>query len=112
MNLLNQMANGFGIKLQRSVPHLVGFCSPRPAVSSSSSHTFPVQLSRVAKRGVIRYRLPRRVVLGIGVSFWSQLMNMAGTFGAKTFVASARQKGAIEKVNFTLWGWIFLFLIS
>ncbi|CAA3015497.1 S-adenosyl-L-methionine-dependent methyltransferases superfamily [Olea europaea subsp. europaea] len=92
------MANGFGIKLQRSVPHLVGFCSPRPAVSSSSSHTFPVQLSRVAKRGVIRYRLPRRVVLGIGVSFWSQLMNMAGSFGAKTFVASARQKGAIEKV--------------
>lgn len=97
-NLLNQMAKGFGIKLQQRVPHLVGFFSSLPAVSSSSSHTIPLQFSRVVKRGVIRYRLPRRVVLGIGISFWSQLMNMAGNFGAKSFVASARQKGAVEKV--------------
>ncbi|KAL2501361.1 S-adenosyl-L-methionine-dependent methyltransferase superfamily protein [Forsythia ovata] len=92
------MAEGFGIKLQQRVPHLVGFCYSLPAVSSCSFHTFSPQLSRVVKRGVIGYRLPRRGVLGIGVSIWSQLMNMAGNFGAKSFVASARQKGAVEKV--------------
>ena len=45
-------------------------------------------------------RLPRRLVLGLGSSFWAQYMNMAGN--SKSFIASARQKGAVERVTFSI----------
>ncbi|XP_022751731.1 uncharacterized protein LOC111300360 [Durio zibethinus] len=41
-------------------------------------------------------RLPRRLVLGLGTSFWAQYMNMAGN--CKYFIASARHNGAVEQV--------------
>ncbi|KAJ9547911.1 hypothetical protein OSB04_020454 [Centaurea solstitialis] len=44
------------------------------------------------------YRVNRRLVFGIGVSFWSQFMSMAGKFGASSIIASARTKGAVEKI--------------
>ncbi|XP_059284331.1 uncharacterized protein LOC132037744 isoform X2 [Lycium ferocissimum] len=98
------MSNRFGVKLQNRLPNLAGiypFSAPTKTTTSSvpcccSSKT---QKSRiVGKRRVFGCRIPRRVVLGIGVSFWCQFMNMAGNVGGKSFMASARQKGAIEQV--------------
>ncbi|CAN1185582.1 hypothetical protein LINPERHAP2_LOCUS37634 [Linum perenne] len=41
----------------------------------------------------------RRLVIGLGASFLSQFLGMAGQIsGSKHFVASARQKGAVEEV--------------
>ncbi|CAI0405807.1 unnamed protein product [Linum tenue] len=41
----------------------------------------------------------RRLVIGVGgASFLSLFVGMAGEFGGKRFVASARQKGAVEEV--------------
>ncbi|KAI3443651.1 hypothetical protein Pfo_000316 [Paulownia fortunei] len=85
------MTNRFGIKLQHRLPHLAGVYPCLPAIPLSSLPPF--------SRRVGGYRAARRVVLGIGVSFLSQFMNMAaGNLGAKSFIASARQKGAVEKV--------------
>ncbi|KAJ4825452.1 hypothetical protein Tsubulata_010613 [Turnera subulata] len=48
------------------------------------------------------FRAPRRLVLGLGASFWAQFASMAGVGGGggggRQFVASARQKSAIEEV--------------
>lgn len=86
------MANRFSTKLQRNLPHLAGVHPCLLAVPLSSLPPF--------SRRVGGYRAPRRVVLGIGVSFLSQFVNMAaGNLGVKSFIASARQKGAIEKVK-------------
>ncbi|KAM7519321.1 hypothetical protein LguiB_018283 [Lonicera macranthoides] len=55
----------------------------------------------------LQCRTNRRLVLGIGASFWGQLMNMAGNFGGKSFIASARTKGAVEQFDYGLvsdWG--------
>ncbi|KAL3535631.1 hypothetical protein ACH5RR_004092 [Cinchona calisaya] len=88
------MANNFGIKFQHRIPNLA-------AAYSFQASCVP-QLLRSDRRGrkiSYRSRLQRRVVLGIGVSFWSQwMMSMAGNLGNKAFLASARQKGVIEEV--------------
>ncbi|XP_057765766.1 uncharacterized protein LOC130986375 [Salvia miltiorrhiza] len=83
------MANGLGvIKLRHSLPHLAGVAVTFAALP-------PPPLSR----RVAAYRAPRRAVLGLGFSFLSQFINMAApTLGAKSFIASARQTGAVEKV--------------
>ncbi|KAL1547749.1 hypothetical protein AAHA92_16067 [Salvia divinorum] len=50
-------------------------------------------------RSFAAFRAPRRAILGAGFSFLSQFINMAApNFGAKSFIASAREKGAVEKV--------------
>ncbi|XP_055824926.1 uncharacterized protein LOC129893423 isoform X2 [Solanum dulcamara] len=96
------MANRFSVKLQSRLPNLAGiypFSAPRTTTNSvpCSSKT---QKSRIfVKRRAFRCRnIPRRVVLGIGVSLLSQFISMAGNVGAKSFMASARQKGEIEQV--------------
>ena len=46
-------------------------------------------------------RAPWRLILGLGVSFWTQYMSMAGgSVGGNSFTAFARQKGAVEEVIF------------
>lgn len=40
----------------------------------------------------------RRLVLGIGVSSWIQLLNMSATPNGSSFLASARPKSAVEEV--------------
>ncbi|KAK6147726.1 hypothetical protein DH2020_018638 [Rehmannia glutinosa] len=85
------MVNRFGIKLQHRIQRFVGVYPCLPAIPFSSLPPF--------SRRVGVYRAPRRVVLGVGVSLLSQFMNMAaGNLGAKSFIAFARQKGAVEKV--------------
>ncbi|WMV37987.1 hypothetical protein MTR67_031372 [Solanum verrucosum] len=95
------MANRFGVKLQSRLPNLAGFYlfSTPITCTNSVQCCSKAQTRIVGKRRAIRCRnIHRRVVLGIGVSLWSQFMSMAGNVGAKSFVASARQKGAIEQV--------------
>ncbi|TMX04748.1 hypothetical protein EJD97_004917 [Solanum chilense] len=90
------MAKGFGVKLQSLLPNLAGiypFSAPVQCCSKAQNS------KSVGKRRAIRCRnIHRRLVLGIGISLWSQFMSMADNIGAKSFVASARQKGAIEQV--------------
>ncbi|KAM7515624.1 hypothetical protein LguiA_005207 [Lonicera macranthoides] len=93
------MANIFKIRLQSRLPILVGIPpSLHSPTSVTSSFDYPVlQFSNKLKRSGL-CRTNRRLVLGIGASFWGQLMNMAGNFGGKSFIASARTKGAVEQV--------------
>ncbi|XP_049415003.1 uncharacterized protein LOC125877779 [Solanum stenotomum] len=95
------MANRFGVKLQSRLPNLAGiYPFSTPIACTNSVQCCSKAQTRIdGKRRAIRCRnIHRRVVLGIGVSLWSQFMSMAGNVGAKSFVASARQKGAIEQV--------------
>lgn len=87
------MANCFGTKLQLN---LAGACR------SSLPASVPRLGGLIKRRGTVTvgHRASRRIVLGLGVSFSSQFMSMAGNSGVKTFLASARQKGEVEKVNF------------
>ncbi|KAL8464039.1 hypothetical protein ACS0TY_033825 [Phlomoides rotata] len=84
------MGYRLGTKLHNCVPYL-GPCIPAAAA-------VPFCALPAISRRVVRYRrAPRRVVLGIGVSF---LMNMAAA-SAKSFIASSaaqKEKGAIDKV--------------
>lgn len=104
------MGNGIGMKLQQNRvphPHLGGVFHCLPAVSSFSS------VPTVARR-VGGCRESRRLVLGIGVSFLSQFINMAhpsSNLAAKSFIAFARQKGAVEKVNILLFHFLFYLFI-
>ncbi|GER25172.1 methyltransferase [Striga asiatica] len=78
------MANGFCIK------QLAGL-GVYACVPSAIPFSFPTPFSRI----VCGYRASRlrRLVLGIGFSLMA-----APSFGAKSFMAYARQKGAVEKV--------------
>ncbi|KAB2077060.1 hypothetical protein ES319_A06G078500v1 [Gossypium barbadense] len=86
-----------GLQLQQRFPVLTGVCYSRlisatihaPAVASVSS------LSCKLKKWNNGGRLPRRLVVGLGASFWAQYMNMASN--SKSFIASARLKGAVEQ---------------
>lgn len=67
----------------------------------NSLHQFSNKLSK--RVGLFNHnKRPRRVVLGLGVTFWAQFLNMAGNFGGKSFLASARQKSEVDKVFFWL----------
>ncbi|CAK9134941.1 unnamed protein product [Ilex paraguariensis] len=94
--------NRLGLTLNQRLPILAGvvYSSSLPSTTSvtcSLVASVP-QLSKVLKRRISGFRTPRRVVLGLGVSFWAQFMSMAGNLGGKSLIASARQKGAIEQV--------------
>ncbi|KAH1057077.1 hypothetical protein J1N35_035142 [Gossypium stocksii] len=86
-----------GLQMQQRFPVLTGVCYSRlisatihaPAVASVSS------LSCKLKKWNNGGRLPRRLLVGLGASFWAQYMNMASN--SKSFIASARLKGAVEQ---------------
>ncbi|CAM8926003.1 hypothetical protein QQ045_023050 [Rhodiola kirilowii] len=84
------MAYRFGLFLHRPPPLL----TPHPAVS----FIFHRPVSKFVKSSSRRTTsLHRRLVLGIGVSSWAQLMSMDGggnPAGFKSFVSSAAQSGA------------------
>lgn len=95
------MANCFAFTLQNRLPILAGVY---PSLSSTTSVSFVIvnslpHFSKKLGRGISGYQTPRRLVLGLGVSFLAQFMSMAGNIGGTSFVASAaRQKGAVEQV--------------
>lgn len=75
-------------------------------LSLSTSPSFPIVNSlhqfsnKLSKRGGLfnHNKRPRRVVLGLGVTFWAQFFNMAGNFGGNSFLASARPKSEVDKI--------------
>lgn len=77
------------------LPHLAG-AGAYPSVNCGS--VFQVSNNLKRRTSGCRIRIPRRLVLGVGASFWAHFMTMAANFGAKSFIASARQKGEIEQV--------------
>ncbi|CAB4318645.1 unnamed protein product [Prunus armeniaca] len=87
------MPKCIGLRLSPRLPTLAGICP-----SSSSSHSGPSAvgsvpiLAKALNKWKTGGRAPRRLVLGLGVSFWAQLMNMSGAVGGKSFTASARLK--------------------
>lgn len=99
------MANCFAFTLQNRLPILAGVY---PSLSSTTSVSYVIvnslpHFSKKLSRGISGYQTPRRLVLGLGVSFLGQFMSMAGNIGGKSFLASAaRQKGAVEQVTFLL----------
>ncbi|KAK3210519.1 hypothetical protein Dsin_015225 [Dipteronia sinensis] len=95
------MANRVGLTLQHRLPVLSGYSNTSPITSfyysNSVSSLSKAALKKKSERG-FNLKSPRRLVLGLGVAFWSQFMGMAGNVGAKSYIASARQKGAVEQV--------------
>lgn len=94
------MANRLGGTIQQKLPLLAGVypCSSSYSVTCAIG---PIpSLSRAVKKWKIGGRAPRRLILGLGVSFWAQLMSMGGAVGGNSFIVSARQKGAVEEVIF------------
>lgn len=95
------MTNRLGHTLQQRIPVLAGVSAcPFPSkFSVACAIDFAPQLSRTLKNRTGGRGTPRRLVLGIGAALWGQFMSMAGNRGSKSFLASARQKGAVEQVN-------------
>ncbi|KAJ0090965.1 hypothetical protein Patl1_13448 [Pistacia atlantica] len=74
------------------------------ALSSASVSTFSCSisvssLSKALNKCGIGIRAPRRLVLGLGAACWTQFFSMASNVASKSFIASARQKGAVEESN-------------
>ncbi|KAE8658180.1 cytidine deaminase-like [Hibiscus syriacus] len=86
-----------GLQLQQRFPVLTGFSYS--CLSSATIHARAVRsvssLSSKLKKWNNCSRLPRRLVVGLGASFWTQFMNVAGN--SKSFMASARLKSSVEQ---------------
>lgn len=84
-----------------------------PPVSTGGSSGYSTCLSCVSKKSDSRrFKASRRLVVGLGAAFCSQFMTMAGTLGANSLIASARQKGAVEQVRFSLFSCLPLWIMG
>ncbi|XAR67173.1 hypothetical protein NMG60_11013636 [Bertholletia excelsa] len=96
------MSNRLGLTLQPRVPILAGVClySTPASTSVSCAIESTPRLARTLKKRTSGsgFRTPRRLVLGVGAAFWAQFISMAGFTGGNSFLASAREKGEVEKV--------------
>ncbi|KAK4602664.1 hypothetical protein RGQ29_011614 [Quercus rubra] len=99
------MANRIGLGIHHRLPVvLAGGVYPCPSSYSVTCAIGSVHpsLSKALKKwtsGGGGGRAPRRLILGLGVSFWTQYMSMAGgSVGGNSFIAFARQKGAVEEI--------------
>ncbi|KDP33820.1 hypothetical protein JCGZ_07391 [Jatropha curcas] len=82
------MANPLCLKLQQRIPVVATVYSYRACITKKQQRKWSSE-----------FRPPRRLVLGLGASFWAQFMSMSSAGGGgKSFIASARQKGAVEEV--------------
>nr|QTZ19544.1 S-adenosyl-L-methionine-dependent methyltransferases superfamily [Bixa orellana] len=82
-----------GLRLQQRSPVLAGFCYPCFSFASVTSCAV-----NSASWGRALNRAPRRLVLGLGASFWAQYMSMSGAFTGKSFIASARLKTNVDEI--------------
>jgi len=73
------MANVVGLRLPLPVLGCVCVCH-----SSTFATSLPIKKLNWKAKG------PRRMVLGLGASFFSQFFTMAAALGSKSFMASAR----------------------
>ena len=101
---MSKMANILGLRIHQRLPVLASVypCSAsyNATCAIGSIHSLSKALKKWTSGGA---KAPRRLILGLGVSFWTQYMNMAGSVGGNSFIASARQKGAVEEVIFCFW---------
>lgn len=80
-----------GIRLQYRPRNLAGFNLPcLPTFAIPSVPQFAARING--------YKASRRGLISAGLPFLSQFMNMVGNLASKSFIASARQKGGVEKV--------------
>ena len=97
-----KMASRLAATLHQRLPILAGVCTASVAFTVDSVPRFSKSLKKLkGKRRVV----PRRLLLGLGASFWAQFVSMSGSggIGGKFLVASARQQGAsspVEQVSF------------
>ncbi|XP_037493083.1 uncharacterized protein LOC105637867 isoform X2 [Jatropha curcas] len=85
---MSKMANPLCLKLQQRIPVVATVYSYRACITKKQQRKWSSE-----------FRPPRRLVLGLGASFWAQFMSMSSAGGGgKSFIASARQKGAVEEV--------------
>lgn len=101
------MANRIGLRIHHRLPVVLAGgvypCSSSYSVTCAIGSVHP-SLSKALKQwtsGGGGGRAPRRLILGLGVSFWTQYMSMAGGsvgVGGNSFIAFARQKGAVEEI--------------
>ncbi|KAL5768646.1 hypothetical protein ACOSQ2_015429 [Xanthoceras sorbifolium] len=90
------MANRLGQTLLHRLPVLAGY-SNTSTVTNLCYFNSVSGLAKALKKSDRGFKSPRRLVLGLGAAFWAQFSGMAGSVGAKSFIASARQKEAIEE---------------
>lgn len=84
------MANRIGLNFHRRLPISSGLPSAVWPANSAANSLKPWSAGGKPRR---------RLILGLGISFSAQFMNMSGSLvGAKSFVASARQKNAVEEI--------------
>jgi len=82
---------------QQRLPVLASLYPCRlPTIHTRSANS----VSESQRKWNIGFKAPRRLVLGLGASFWSQFMSMAGRARSKHLIALAKQEGVIEEVNF------------
>ena len=98
---MSKMANILGLRIHQRLPVLASVypCSAsyNATCAIGSIHSPSKALKKWTSGGA---KAPRRLILGLGVSFWTQYMSMAGgSVGGNSFIAFARQKGAVEEVN-------------
>ena len=114
----SNMANRIGLGIQHRLPVvLAGGVYPCPSSYSVTCAIGSVHPSLKALKkwtsGGGGGRAPRRLILGLGVSFWTQYMSMAGgSVGGNSFIAFARQKGAVEEVNLSPFIYLNVGLVS
>ncbi|KAJ0029876.1 hypothetical protein Pint_13372 [Pistacia integerrima] len=90
------MANLPRLTLHHRLP-LFGALSSA-SVSTFSCSTSVSSLSKALNKCGIGIRAPRRLVLGLGAACWTQFFSMASNVASKSFIASARQRGAVEEI--------------
>ncbi|XP_004287541.1 PREDICTED: uncharacterized protein LOC101291956 [Fragaria vesca subsp. vesca] len=83
---------GIGLRLPHRVSHLAAVYSCASSYSITSAVGCVPNRAKVVSKWSSGGRAPRRLVLGLGASFWAQLINMSGAVGGKAFTASARLK--------------------
>lgn len=107
---------GIGLKLPHRLPISAGVYPCSCSYSITSAVGSVPNLAKVLSKWSSGGRAPRRLVLGLGASFWAQLMNMSGAVGGKAFTASARLKSgpSFEEVvfQFIIGGKVLFFIVS
>lgn len=106
------MASRLAATLNQRLPILAGVCK---SSVDFTVHSVPHCSKSVKKLKGKRRSASRRLLLGLGASFWAQFMTMSASdrIGGRFFMASARQRGAsspVEEVSFfaELGFWVFL----
>ncbi|KAI6681959.1 hypothetical protein NL676_035840 [Syzygium grande] len=93
------MANYLQLRPRPSAPPILAGVRSLPPSSAPLLPTSAIDSTRNAfAERKTAFRPARRLVLGLGGSFWAQSMATSGAFGGKSFLASARPSSSVEQV--------------